>query len=136
LHGDRPSFGLFFAAAALANIPFWIFTGIFGYLSELGILQLEGFIYVILLFVLVLFGGMAGGQFLTSRLDGVGWHIGMKAALAASLVNVFFSIGTFSIDYAHFLTLILVGFFLGGPIGALIGTKRRSPRKAGIQQPA
>jgi len=130
LQGDRPSFGLYFAAAALANIPFWIFTGL------LAMLQLEGSIYVILLFVLVLLGGMAGGQFLTSRLDGVGWHIGMKAALAASLVNVFFGIGTFSIDYAHVLILILVGFFLGGPIGALIGMKRRSPRKAGIQQPA
>lgn len=130
MQGDRPSFGLYFAAAALANIPFWIFTGL------LAMLQLEGSMYVILLFVLVLLGGMAGGQFLTSRLDGVGWHIGMKAALAASLVNVFFGIGTFSIDYAHILTLILVGFFLGGPIGALIGMKRRSPRKAGIQQPA
>lgn len=130
MQGDRPSFGLYFAAAALANIPFWIFTGL------LAMLQLEGSIYVILLFVLVLLGGMAGGQFLTSRLDGVGWHIGMKAALAASLVNVFFGIGTFSIDYAHVLILILVGFFLGGPIGALIGMKRRSPRKAGIQQPA
>lgn len=128
MHGDRPSFGLYFAAAALANIPFWIFTGL------LAMLQLEGSMYVILLFVLVLLGGMAGGQFLTSRLDGVGWHIGMKAALAASLVNVFFGIGTFSVDYAHVLTLILVGFFLGGPIGALIGMKRRSPRKAGIQQ--
>jgi len=59
----------------------------------------------------------------------------MKAAMAASLVNVFFGIGTFSIDYAHVLTLILVGFFLGGPIGAYVGTKRRSPREAGIQQP-
>lgn len=130
MQGDRPNFGLYFAAAALANIPFWIFTGM------LAMLQLEGPIYVILLFVLVLLGGMAGGQFLTSRLDGIGWRIGMKAALAASLVNVFFGIGTFSIDYAHVLTLILVGFFLGGPIGALIGMKRRSPRKAGIQQPA
>jgi len=130
LQGDRPSFGLYFAAAALANIPFWIFTGL------LAMLQLEGSMYVIILFVLVLLGGMAGGQFLTSRLDGVVWHIGLKAALAASLVNVFFGIGTFSIDYAHILTLILVGFFLGGPIGALIGMKRRSPKKAGIQQPA
>jgi len=130
LQGDRPSFGLYFAAAALANIPFWIFTGL------LAMLQLEGSVYVIVLFVLVLLGGMAGGQFLTSRLDGVGWHIGIKAALAASLVNVFFGIGTFSIDYAHVLILILVGFFLGGPIGALIGMKHQSPRKAGIQQPA
>ena len=130
MQGDRPSFGLYFAAAALANIPFWIFTGL------LAMLQLEGSMYVIILFVLVLLGGMAGGQFLTSRLDGVVWHIGLKAALAASLVNVFFGIGTFSIDYAHILTLILVGFFLGGPIGALIGMKRRSPKKAGIQQPA
>jgi len=130
LQGDRPSFGLYFAAAALANIPFWIFTGL------LAMLQLEGSMYVIILFVLVLLGGMAGGQFLTSQLDGVVWHIGLKAALAASLVNVFFGIGTFSIDYAHILTLILVGFFLGGPIGALIGMKRRSPKKAGIQQPA
>lgn len=120
MQSDRSSFGLYFAAAALANIPFWIFTGI------LSMLQLEGFIYVILLFVLVLFGGMAAGQFLMSRLDGTAWHIGLRAALAASLVNIFFGIGTFSIDYAHVLTLILVGFFLGGPSGALIGMKRRS----------
>jgi len=130
LQGDRPSFGLYFAAAALANIPFWIFTGL------LAMLQLEGSIYVILLFVLVLLGGMAGGQFLISRLDGTTWHIGLKAALAASLVNIFFGVGTFSIDYAHVLTLILVGFFLGGPSGALIGMKRRSSKSISVQQPA
>jgi len=128
LQGDRLSFGLYFAAAALANIPFWIFTGL------LAMLQLEGSIYVILLFVLVLLGGMAGGQFLMSRLDGTVWHIGLKAALAASLVNIFFGIGTFSIDYAHVLTLILVGFFLGGLSGAFVGMKRRSPRN--IERPA
>lgn len=127
MQGHRPSFGLYFAAAALANIPFWIFTGI------LGMLQLEGFMYVLLLFALILLGGMVGGQFLMSRLDGVAWIIGLKAALAASLVNIFFGIGTFSIDYAHALSLILVGFFLGGPLGAIVAVKRQGPEKASIR---
>jgi len=129
LQDRRPSFSLYFAAAALANIPFWIFTGI------LAMLQLEGFMYVVLLFTLVLLGGMAGGQFLMTRLGGTAWITGLKAALAASLVNIFFGVGTFSIDYVHVLILILVGFLLGGPAGALVCMRRRGSQ-AKAQQPA
>lgn len=99
-------------------------------------LQLEGFMYVVLLFVLVLLGGMAGGQFLISRLGGNAWATGLKAASVASLVNIFFGIGTFSTDYVSMLTLILVGFFLGGPSGAFLGIRRRVSEEARLQQPA
>jgi hypothetical protein len=130
LQSGRPSLGLYFAAAALANIPFWILTGL------LSLLQPEGPINVILLFTSVLLGGMAGGRFLTSRLEGAWWRTGVEAALAAFLVNIFFGVGTFSIDYLYVLTLILVGFFLGGPIGARIGMKHQSNLPAHVQQPA
>lgn len=117
MQNRRPSFGLYFAAAALANIPFWILTGI------LAMLQLEGSVYVVLLFIVVLLGGMAGGQFLVSRIDGAAWIVGLKAASAASIVNIIFGIGTFSVDYAHALILILGGFLIGGPLGALVGVR-------------
>ena len=113
----RPSFGLYFASGALANIPFWVTTGL------LTLLDFEGFPYVILVFVVVLLGGMAGGRFLVSRLGGVPWITGLKAALAASLVNVFFGVGTFSADYSSVLILVMIGFLVGGPIGALIGAR-------------
>lgn len=97
------------------------------------LLGVEGFPYAVLAFVLVLLGGMAGGRFLVSRIGGVPWITGLKTALAASLVNIFFGIGTFSADYSSVLILVMIGFLLGGPIGALIGA--RHEHSAHIQHP-
>lgn len=114
MHGNRPSFGLYFTTAALANIPFWIYTGVIGFL------ELQGDVYVLLMFVTVLAGGIMGGRFLASRLAGRPWTTGFKAAALASIVNILFGVGTFSIDYIHVLLLVLSGFAIGGPVGCML----------------
>lgn len=124
MHGNKPSFGLFFATAALANIPFWIYTGVIGFLG------LQGDIYVLLMFVTVLVGGIIGGRLLASRLNDRSWAIGLKAAAVASIVNVFFGVGTFSIDYIHVLMLVLFGFAIGGPVGSMIYSREKRSEEA------
>ncbi len=124
MHRGRPSFGLFFATAALANIPFWIYTGVIGFLG------LQGNMYVVLMFVTVLAGGIMGGRFLSSRLRDRSWAIGLKAAALASIVNIFFGVGTFSIDYIHVLMLILFGFAIGGPIGSMLYSREQRSEEA------
>jgi uncharacterized protein YneF (UPF0154 family) len=119
LHGNRPSFGLYFTTAALANIPFWIYTGVIGFLG------LQGDVYVLLMFVTVLAGGIIGGRFLANRLAGRSWTTGFKAAAVASIVNIFFGVGTFSIDYIHVLVLVLFGFAIGGPVGSMFHTREQ-----------
>lgn len=124
MHGNRPSFGLYFTTAALANIPFWIYTGVIAFLG------LQGDAYVLLMFVTVLSGGIIGGRFLASRLTGRSHTTGFKAAAVASIVNIFFGVGTFSIDYIHVLALVLFGFAIGGPIGCMLYAREQRSEKA------
>jgi hypothetical protein len=123
LHSTKPSFGLYFATAAAANIPFWIYTGIVGFLG------LEGDIYLLLMFLMVLLGSVIAGRFLMTRVDSAPLTSGLKAAIFASVVNVLFGIGTFSSEYDYVLILVLAGFFVGIPAECLIhkrGVLRRT----------
>jgi len=118
LHSGKPSFGLYFATAALANIPFWIYTGV------IGLLGLEGDLYLLLMLLMVLLGGVIAGMFLMARVKSAPLPTGLKAGILALIVNVLFGVGTFSSEYAHVLLLVLVGFLVGVPVGCFVQTRQ------------
>ena len=124
MHGRKLNFRLYFATAALANIPFWIYTGI------VGLLGLEGYVYLLLMFLMVLLGSVIAGRLLMARVENAPFASGLKAAIFASVVNIVFGIGTFSSEYFYVLILVLVGFFVGIPVECVI-YKRGVPNGKG-----
>jgi len=127
LHREKPGFGLYFATAALANIPFWIYTGILGFLG------LEGGVYLLLMFLMVLLGSVIAGRFLMARVESAPLASGLKAAIFASVVNVLFGIGTFSSEYDYVLILVFAGFFIGIPAECLVRKQRVLDRTGNVK---
>ena len=124
MYGRKLSFRLYFATAAAANIPFWIYTGM------VGLLGLEGHVYLLLMFLTVLLGSAIAGGLLMTRVENAPFTSGLKAAIFASVVNIVFGVGTFSSDYVYVLILVLAGFFVGIP-AACVMYKRGVLRRTG-----
>jgi hypothetical protein len=111
----------------LANIPFWIYTGI------VGLLGLEGYVYLLLMFLMVLLGSVIAGRLLMTRVETAPFTSGLKAAIFASAVNILFGIGTFSSEYVYVLILVFAGFFVGIPAECLIYKREVLRRKGNVK---
>ena len=115
---------MYLVGAALANIPFWIATGLS---AQAGVSEV---IFTALLLISLLLGGFGGGQFLASRVPGGGLSVPLTVAAAATLINIVFGIGTFEFQresYGFVMALVLTGFFVGTPLGYRIGARKQSP---------
>lgn len=115
---------MYLVGAALANIPFWIATGLS---AQAGVSDV---VFTALLSISLLLGGFGGGQFLASRVPNGGLGVPLRVAAVATLINVIFGIGTFEFQresYVLIMAFVLTGFFVGTPLGYTIGSRRQSP---------